>query len=97
MVDPLEAMRAAWGLLRDGGLVALEVPNILSPAARSAGADREHLRLPYHACFFPPGALGELLWRSGFELLSMGALQSWFLQVFARKAARTAGGGPVGP
>jgi SAM-dependent methyltransferase len=87
MVDPLGALRGAWELLRVGGVVCLEVPNILSPQARRDGPRWEHLRLPYHAHFLTPRSASELLARSGFRLLHVGPLHDWFLQVLGCKAA----------
>lgn len=86
MVDPLRELRRAWALLRPGGVVAVEVPDIGSAEARATGPAWEHLRLPFHLYFFTPDALTRLLTRAGFRTLEVGPrTPAWFLRVFAQK------------
>jgi len=98
MVDPLRELRRAWVLLRPGGIVAIEVPDIQSEEARSLGPAWGHLRLPFHLYFFTPPSMGQLMARAGFRLLDIGprtgaSPPAWFLRVFGQKAQHT---GPTG-
>jgi 2-polyprenyl-3-methyl-5-hydroxy-6-metoxy-1,4-benzoquinol methylase len=67
--DPNAFVRTAWKLLEPGGLLAVEVPNIASPAARRLGPDWPGLQPRYHRWHFGPTSLRRLVERHGFEVV----------------------------
>jgi SAM-dependent methyltransferase len=67
--DPNAFVRTAWKLLEPGGLLAVEVPNIASPAARRLGLDWPGLQPRYHRWHFAPTSLRRLVERHGFDVL----------------------------
>jgi SAM-dependent methyltransferase len=64
--DPRAFLSRAWRLLRPGGRLALEVPNICSLEAARAGAGWYALKPGYHLWHFGPGTLTRLLREVGF-------------------------------
>jgi len=71
--DPQRLLRAAWGVLRPGGFLALSVPNFGSLGASLAPTRWRHLRPEQHLFHFTPGALGRLLSQCGFRVLEMAS------------------------
>lgn len=67
--DPNAFVQTAWKLLESGGLLAVEVPNIASPAARRLGPDWPGLQPRYHRWHFGPTSLRRLVERHGFEVV----------------------------
>jgi SAM-dependent methyltransferase len=65
--DPLSDLRRAYGALRDGGLLAVSVPNFGCWQRRRFGGHWFHLDLPRHRFHFDAGALEGALTRAGFE------------------------------
>jgi 2-polyprenyl-3-methyl-5-hydroxy-6-metoxy-1,4-benzoquinol methylase len=65
--DPKEALRYAGQLLRPGGLLIIQVPNISSLQARVFKNRWYGLDVPRHLINFTPKALGILLQEMGFE------------------------------
>jgi 2-polyprenyl-3-methyl-5-hydroxy-6-metoxy-1,4-benzoquinol methylase len=55
-------------VLKPGGLLALQSPNIRSVMARQAGADWSWLLLPHHVWHFTPSAMKATLERRGFAV-----------------------------
>ncbi len=71
LADPRGAMAEARRLLDDGGLLALEIPNLASLQAQ-IGRDRWfHMMLPHHLVHFTPETLRRLLADNGFEVVRM--------------------------
>jgi SAM-dependent methyltransferase len=68
--DPVAFVQTAWRLLEPGGRLAIEVPNLASPAARRLGLDWPGLQPRYHRWHFGPTALRRLVERAGFELVT---------------------------
>jgi SAM-dependent methyltransferase len=69
-VEDLNAfVRTAWKLLQPGGLLAVEVPNITSPAAKRLGLDWPGLQPRYHRWHFGPTSLRRLVERHGFDVV----------------------------
>ena len=66
VIDPPGVIEKAARLLRPGGLLALNVPNIESRVARTLGA-RWPLLLPEHLYYFSPESLCRLLRSRGFS------------------------------
>jgi SAM-dependent methyltransferase len=67
--DPNAFVRTAWKLLEPGGLLAVEVPNIASPAAKRLGLDWQGLQPRYHRWHFGPTSLRRLVERHGFDVV----------------------------
>lgn len=65
--QPAETLGAVFKLLRAGGSVHLETPNIHSHGAEYFGADWRGLESPRHLVIFNPSSLASLLARCGFE------------------------------
>jgi hypothetical protein len=85
--NPQQTLALISRLLKPGGLLYLEVPNLDSLQARSAGKNWFHLDLEHHLYHFSKNGLHRLLLSTGFRIektttLSFeqgpyGALQSW--------------------
>jgi 2-polyprenyl-3-methyl-5-hydroxy-6-metoxy-1,4-benzoquinol methylase len=70
-LDPAADLRRAQELLRPGGVLALSTGDAATWVARLSGS-RWHLLTPrHHNFFFTAATLGELLARSGFEVVSL--------------------------
>jgi SAM-dependent methyltransferase len=65
--DPRGDLARARDLLRDGGLVVVQVPNFASYQARRYGADWFALDLPRHRWHFSPETLWRLVGDAGLE------------------------------
>ena len=69
VADPGNDLAAARGLLRNGGLLLVSLPNFGSWQRRRFGARWFHLDLPRHRTHFSPRGLRLLLRREGFAPL----------------------------
>jgi SAM-dependent methyltransferase len=69
--DPMRFVDAAWDALTPGGVLALEVPNIASAAARRAGLEWAALQPEYHRWHFSPTTLTDLVTRRGFAVVAI--------------------------
>ncbi len=69
LLDPRGSLEAAAEVLRPGGLVLVETPNIWSWPARLFGRDWVTLDAPRHLCLFNASALASCLRQAGFEPL----------------------------
>jgi SAM-dependent methyltransferase len=67
--DPMATLKAAAGLLQDGGVLVVAVPNAASWQARTFGRFWFHLDVPRHLLHFSPGALQRALHESGLRLV----------------------------
>jgi len=65
-IDPLAALRNARTLLRDGGLLLVEVPNNACRGAALFGASWYWLDVPRHLNFFTPTSLDRVTRAAGF-------------------------------
>jgi SAM-dependent methyltransferase len=88
--DPNAFIRTAWKLLEPGGLLAVEVPNIASPAARRLGMDWPGLQPRYHRWHFAPTSLRRLVERHGFDVVvqDTAVLRFYMPARFRRRHAR---------
>ncbi len=71
LTDPMRALAAARDMLRKGGSVLLETPNVDSWPARLFGSRWVTLDAPRHLILFNPESLSNCLRRSGFEDIRM--------------------------
>lgn len=68
--DPRAFLAQVHGLLKDRGLLALEVPNIGSSAARVCGTDWELMSPKEHFYYFAPATLRRYLKEAGFSIVT---------------------------
>ena len=68
--NPKEFLAQVNSLLKDQGLLALEVPNIGSSAARIAGVNWELMSPKEHFYYFNPTTLRRYLEASGFTIIT---------------------------
>ncbi len=66
---PGALLQRAHQLLRDGGVVIIVTPKLNGPAHRLHGADWNGFRHGYHTFLFTGKTLGELMRKSGFQVL----------------------------
>ena len=67
--DPAGVVRRLAGVLRPGGVLALEVPNVGSAQARRLGAGWPHLDPAHHVAHYGPESMRRLLERAGLEVV----------------------------
>jgi SAM-dependent methyltransferase len=68
VANPEALLRLVNRLLRDEGLLVVEVPNINAGHVLRPGLRRHILHLPFHLVHFTPGGLAQVLSRSGFQI-----------------------------
>lgn len=66
MTNPLKTLNAVQGLLRPGGFLVVEVPNIGSCYSRAFGTEWFHLDVPRHLYHFNRQTLRRMLEACGF-------------------------------
>jgi SAM-dependent methyltransferase len=76
VAEPAADLAEARGLLRDGGLLLVSLPNFGSGQRRRFGARWFHLDLPRHRTHFSPKGLELLLRRQGFDSIEVGTSSS---------------------
>ncbi len=70
--DPMRELREARRILKPGGLLIVEVPNIASWQARLFGANWRALDTPRHLYHFSPDSLRAMLEQAGFTCFKIG-------------------------
>ena len=88
--DPRTFLDAARRALQPGGVLALEVPNIESGAARRLGTRWQALQPEFHRWHFSPTTLRQLLAERGFEVVCQDttAFRYYMPPRFRRRQAR---------
>jgi SAM-dependent methyltransferase len=76
VAEPAADLAEARGLLRDGGLLLVSLPNFGSWQRRRFGARWFHLDLPRHRTHFSPRGLELLLRRQGFDSIQVATSTS---------------------
>jgi SAM-dependent methyltransferase len=76
VAEPAADLAVVRGVLRDGGLLLVSLPNFGSWQRRRFGPRWFHLDLPRHRTHFSPRGLELLLRRQGFTLLEIGTSTS---------------------
>ncbi len=70
LAEPDEYLRQAWSLLREDGLLLIEVPDFGSPGFRFLGRRNLCFDYPHHIFFFSRESLEKLVSRCGFRSVS---------------------------
>ena len=81
--DPARELTRLWRILKPGGLVVIEVPNIDTVWVRLLGKYHRHF-VQDHLYFFSPQTLEALLRKAGFTVLK---IQAWPRTLSLRKMA----------
>lgn len=74
--DPRAELAALRRLLRPGGLVVVEVPNVATPLVRLLGPRHRHF-VADHLWFFAPATLRRFLAAGGFDVLEVARPTRW--------------------
>lgn len=72
--NPLDGLRAAFRLLKGGGIALIKTPNYASWNRRVMGMDWCGFHIPAHCNYFTPETLRKMLRRAGFESLRSSLL-----------------------
>ena len=86
LTNPLEELRRLYRLVRKGGLLVIELPNIANIWVRILGARHRHF-VEDHLYFFSPATLRQMLTTAGFQVVKEGystrtiSLRSCLLQL----------------
>ena len=73
---PLAGLRAAYRLLKAGGITVIKTPNYASWNRHIRGRDWCGYHIPGHCNYFTPRTLSELLRNAGFELVPRSVFDS---------------------
>lgn len=68
IIDPKDLLVKIREILEEGGLIAIEVPNIYSSASKIKGENWKGLLLPYHIHHFHEQSLIQVLEDSGYQI-----------------------------
>ncbi len=100
LADPVGALRGIRRILRVGGLLRIETPNVDSLQAKWFGSAWFHLDTPRHVILFGPNTLETALRREGYKVLCMRTMPSpvglvGSLQIALQDAAWSTHGGRI--
>jgi len=69
VINPRSLLESICDILKKGGLLFVETPNISSRRARQAGLSWKYIKVPEHLNYFSAETLGRLLEETGFKVL----------------------------
>jgi 2-polyprenyl-3-methyl-5-hydroxy-6-metoxy-1,4-benzoquinol methylase len=69
--DPNKLVQACYQILKPGGIIAVETPDISTRRARKAGVNWQHIKIPEHINYFSLKTLSRLLTRAGFKTVGV--------------------------
>ena len=69
VISPRSLLESIRGILKKGGLLFIEAPDISSRRARRAGLNWKYIKVPEHLNYFSAETLSRLLEETGFGLL----------------------------
>jgi SAM-dependent methyltransferase len=95
--EPPRLLETLFNLLRPGGGIFLETPNIESVGHSIYGRDWRGLEAPRHLVIFNRESLTNALSRSGFEDIRMHPRMDTFPTTWLESRRMAAGVGPMGP
>jgi SAM-dependent methyltransferase len=78
--DPIAALETARALLKEGGALAVELPNYRSIDAWGYGDGWSGWSVPYHFWHFSPKSLAAIVRRCGFEVRLVKTLPSTYVK-----------------
>jgi len=71
MPEPVACLKKTYSLVKPGGCLILEVPNLASVEARWLAHNWYHLDVPYHFWHFTPQTFRTIIAKAGFEIQSL--------------------------
>jgi len=71
MPQPVQVLQTIHGMLSEGGILLIRVPNIDSLESRLFGSRWFQIHLPGHCFHFNPRSLKQLLDRGGFDVVKL--------------------------
>ncbi len=83
--DPVATLTTVHRLLRDGGILGIELPNYRSIDARGYGLSWSGWSMPYHFWHFSPASLSALVRRCGFDVRMIKTLPSLYIKEKVRQ------------
>jgi len=69
VLNPRELMETSYRIIKQGGILIIETPDICTRRAKKAGADWKYLKIPEHLNYFSLKTLSRLLNEVGFRPL----------------------------
>lgn len=94
--DPVGTLRQLHALLKPGGMLWLETPNLASLGSRRFGSDWRGLEPPRHLVLFNPSSLRQALATAGFHSLRQRWRGLSLFDVFASSEAMALGSTSIG-
>lgn len=74
MKDPSGSLRETHRILNNGGLLAIELPNMESKKSRRSGEDWDQVKPKEHLFYFTPDVLRRMVEKAGFKVVKISAL-----------------------
>jgi SAM-dependent methyltransferase len=69
--DPNKLVHACYKIIKPGGIIAVETPDISTRRARKAGVNWKYIKTPEHLNYFSLKTLSRLLTRAGFKTVGV--------------------------
>jgi len=74
MKDPSGSLQETHRILNNGGLLAIELPNMASKKSRKSGEDWDQIKPKEHLFYFTPDVLRRMVEKGGFRVVKISAL-----------------------